>query len=137
MVTNTIRTAVPDRIYSDFSFSFTPHPVTGDITILKNDDAIKNSIKNLVKIRIGEKPFNPDFGTGIHDSLFETFNSVLLEDLKYRIENVLLCYEPRAKDIIIIFEDELSQNAVTIHIIFKLLYGTKKIDIDVILEKIR
>lgn len=133
-----VRTATRDRIYSDFSFTFQPHPVTGDLAILKNDDAIKNAIKNLVKIRMGEKPFKPDFGTGIYDSLFDSYNPALLDDLKYRIENVLLCYEPRAKDIAVTIDDsQLNNNAITVHILFKLLYGTKQLDIDVILEKIR
>jgi len=32
------------RAFKDISLSFTKHPVTNDVTVLKNEDAIKKSV---------------------------------------------------------------------------------------------
>ena len=60
------------RAFKDISLSFTRHPVTNDVTVLKNEDAIKRSVINLCRTRINERFFNDLLGTSIEDSLFET-----------------------------------------------------------------
>ena len=57
--------------FKDISLSFKRHPVTNDVLTLKNEDAIKRSVQNLVRIKIGEVFFDGDFGTRITGSLFE------------------------------------------------------------------
>ena len=60
------------RAFKDISLSFTKHPVTNDVIVLKNEDAIKKSVVNLCRTRINERFFNDLLGTSIEDSLFET-----------------------------------------------------------------
>ena len=60
------------RAFKDISLSFSKHPVTNDVTVLKNEDAIKKSVVNLCRTRINERFFNDLLGTSIEDSLFET-----------------------------------------------------------------
>ena len=43
------------RAFKDISLSFTKHPVTNDVTVLKNEDAIKKSVVNLCRTRINER----------------------------------------------------------------------------------
>ena len=38
------------RRFKDISLSFKRHPITNDIIPLKNEDAIKRSVQNLVRI---------------------------------------------------------------------------------------
>jgi len=38
------------RAFKDISLSFTPHPITKDLTILKNENAIARSVRNLVDL---------------------------------------------------------------------------------------
>ena len=59
------------RAFKDISLSFNRHPVTNDVTVLKNEDAIKKSVVNLCRTRINERFFNELLGTSIEDSLFE------------------------------------------------------------------
>ena len=40
---------IKDKAYIDVSLAFTPSPVTGDITILTNERAINNSLKNIIE----------------------------------------------------------------------------------------
>ena len=60
------------RAFKDISLSFTRHPVTNDVTVLKNEDAIKKSVINLCRTRINDRFFNDLLGTSIEDSFFET-----------------------------------------------------------------
>ncbi len=83
------------RSFKDFSFNFTKNPVTGDIVVLKNEEAVKQSVKNLVLTQINERPFNPNFGTNTTSYLFELNTNIAANKLIDEIENVLRVYEPR------------------------------------------
>ncbi len=83
------------RAFKDISLSFKKHPVTRDVTILRNEDAIKKSVINLTRTRINERFFNDLIGTSIGDSLFENMNSGIESALEEEITSLLSNYEPR------------------------------------------
>jgi phage baseplate assembly protein W len=83
------------RSFKDLSFNFTRNPVTNDIVILKNEEAIKQSVKNLVLTKINERPFRPLLGTNTTSFLFELGPEVAANSLIDEIENILTVYEPR------------------------------------------
>lgn len=81
--------------FKDISLSMMRHPVTNDILTLKNEDAIKRSVQNLVRTRLGEVFFNNTLGTRITGALFELANTDFIDPIKTEIETVLDNYEPR------------------------------------------
>jgi len=83
------------RAFKDISLSFTKHPVTNDVTVLKNEDAIKKSVVNLCRTRLNERFFNELLGTSIEDSLFETNLDDISSFLEREITVLLKNYEPR------------------------------------------
>lgn len=83
------------RGFKDFSLSFKKHPITNDIIAIFNEDAIKNSVVNLIRTRIGERFFQPQLGTGIEDSLFELTTTEISFTIENEINQVLRNYEPR------------------------------------------
>ena len=83
------------RKFKDISFNFTKNPITNDVVVLKNEEAIKQSVKNLVLTKIGERPFNPTIGTDTTSYLFELHTKVSANTLLKEIENILLDEEPR------------------------------------------
>ena len=85
------------RAFKDISLSFTRHPVTNDVTVLKNEDAIKKSVINLCRTRINERFFNDLLGTSIEDSLFETNLTDISSFLEREITTLLKNYEPRIR----------------------------------------
>ena len=87
------------RVFKDINLSFKRHPVTSDLVVLKNEDAIKRSVKNIVFTILGEKPYDPLFGSVINDSLFELNTSLSSIGLKDQIDSSLKRYEPRIDDI--------------------------------------
>ena len=83
------------RAFKDISLSFIRHPVTNDVTVLKNEDAIKKSVVNLCRTRINERFFNELLGTSIEDSLFETNLDDIASFLEREISVLLKNFEPR------------------------------------------
>lgn len=83
------------RAFKDISLSFKRHPVTNDIIMLKNENAVKNSVINLVKTYIGERFFRSDIGTPISRSLFEIQTSEFGIEVENYITQVLVNLEPR------------------------------------------
>ena len=83
------------RGFKDVSLSFTRHPVTNDVIVLKNEDAIKRSVINLCRTRFNERFFNELIGTSVDNSLFELMDSNIGDVLEEEITALLENYEPR------------------------------------------
>ena len=83
------------RAFKDISLSFSRHPVTNDLVVLKNEDAIKKSVVNLCRTKLNERFFNELLGTRIENSLFDLNNDDIASVLETEIETLLENYEPR------------------------------------------
>lgn len=83
--------------FKDISFDLTRNIVTNDLKVLTNKEAIKNSVKNLVLTKIGERLLNKYIGTRIGDYLFELNLIFVSSEVKAEIRNVINTYEPRVK----------------------------------------
>ena len=87
------------RAFKDINLSFKRHPVTNDVVTIRNEDAIKRSVRNIIFTILGEKPFEPNFGSVINESLFDlntNLNEIRVSD---EIRSSLLNYEPRIDNI--------------------------------------
>lgn len=83
------------RSFRDFKLSFLKNPVTSDVTVVKDAQAIKESVRNIVMTRFGEKLFEPKFGSKVNELLFEQADEFLGETLKGEIEQAVQNFEPR------------------------------------------
>ena len=83
------------RAFKDINLSFKRHPVTNDVVSINDEDAIKRSIKNIIFTILGEKPYEPFFGSSINSSLFELANPLDHVRISDEIKSTLLNYEPR------------------------------------------
>jgi len=92
---------VASKAFRDINLSFKRHPVTNDLVSIRDEDAIKRSIKNIIFTILGEKPFEPNFGSVINDALFDldtNLNEIRIQD---EITSSLKEYEPRISNIIV------------------------------------
>ena len=87
------------RGFKDISLSFTPHPVTKDLTILKNENSIKKSVRNLVQTIPTERFFNSAIGSEVRDSLFEFVDFGTASVIQNQIQIVLENFEPRIENV--------------------------------------
>ena len=92
---------VASKAFRDINLSFKRHPVTNDLVTIRDEDAIKRSVKNIIFTILGEKPFEPNFGSVINDALFDldtNLNEIRIQD---EITSSLNEYEPRISNIIV------------------------------------
>jgi phage baseplate assembly protein W len=85
------------RSFKDISFNLLKNPITNDIVVLKNEEAIKQSVKNLVLTKLGERLFNPLVGTNTNSYLFELTTTFSINTLIQEIEEVLKNFEKRIR----------------------------------------
>ena len=87
------------RAFKDINLSFKRHPVTNDVLTVRDEDAIKRSVKNIIFTILGEKPFEPEFGSVINDSLFELNTNLSEIQVSDEIRQSLFNFESRIENI--------------------------------------
>lgn len=104
------------RSFKDISLSFSRHPVTNDIIPIKNEDAIKRSVINLVRTRVGERFFNPLIGTSVENSLFENQDESQAIFITQQIESTLKNFEPRisVRNVLVEFPEDTNEMNVRV-----------------------
>ncbi len=109
------------KAFKDLSLSFDRHPVTNDILVLKNEDAIKRAVRNIVQTVPNERFFNPIFGSDVKTSLFEFVDfgtaSLLEDQILVAIEN----YEPRVKNVRVRVDPNADRNEFEIFISYNIV----------------
>ena len=106
----------PLRHFVDVSLAFSPHPLTGDIGVLRDNRAINASLKNCIMVIVGEKPFNRNFGSQILDLLFDMVDEVTASELRSEIERSIKYNEPRVKLDEVIVTPRPEQNEFSIRV---------------------
>ena len=107
--------------FKDISLSFKTHPVTNDILALKNEDAIKRSVQNLIRIQLGEVFFNDLLGTRITGALFELANDDFVDPIVTEIETTITNNEPRVELIDVDVQSQPDNNSLDIRISYDLV----------------
>ena len=109
------------RAFKDISLSFTPHPVTKDLTILKNENAIKKSVRNLVQTIPTERFFNSVLGSQVRDSLFDFVDfgtaSVIQNEILITLEN----FEPRIDNVEVEVDPKPDLNEFEVTVFFNII----------------
>ena len=83
--------------FKDISMTFQSNPLNDDLIVIKNENAIARSLRNIVFTTPGEKFFNQSFGSRISESLFENIDeitaTIIVDEIRQSIDN----YEPRVE----------------------------------------
>ena len=107
--------------FKDISLSFKKHPVTDDILVLKNEDAIKRSVQNLVRIQVGEVFFNNLLGSRISGSLFELATTDYTDPIRSEIETSIKNFEPRVILTDVKFISTPDENSIDVTIFYDIV----------------
>ena len=113
------------RTFKDISLSFKRHPVTNDIGVLKNADAIKRSVRNLVQTIPTERFFNSTLGSDVRDSLFENSPgfidfgtaSIIERQIQTTVEN----FEPRVNNLEVNVNPRPDTNQFEVNVFFDII----------------
>ena len=116
------------KSFRDFSLTFEKNAVTNDILSLKNEAAIKESVKNIVLYNFYEKPFDPFFGGNIIGLWFENSTPTMELEVKRRIERSVEIHEPRVTAVSVDVDFEPDRNELNCKINYLILGINPKFD---------
>ena len=109
------------QTFKDLSITFKNHPITDDLVVVKDKAAILQSITSLLLTNKGERPFKPDLGSDIRNSLFEPLDYATSGLIRGQVLDVINKYEPRVSiDNVIVEIDELN-NGYTVELFFTIV----------------
>ena len=109
------------RAFKDISLSFEPHPVTKDLQVLKNENAIRRSVRNIVETIPTERFFNSLLGSDVRSSLFEFVDfgtaSTIQDQIQVAIEN----FEERVENLYVEVDPVPDDNTFNVTVIFDII----------------
>ncbi len=109
------------RSFKDISLSFEPHPITKDLSVLKNQNAIIRSIRNLVETIPNERFFNPLLGSDVRSSLFDFVDFGTASVVESQILTVISNYEPRVSDVKVNVDPRADTNEFEVTVFFNII----------------
>ena len=120
------------RTFKDINLSFKRHPVTNDVVTIRDEDAIKRSVKNIIFTILGEKPFEPRFGSVVNEALFDLttkYDEILIQD---EIKSSVLKFEPRITNLVVtttVYPDSNELNCTVQYDIVGIPAPTQTVDV--------
>ena len=110
------------RAFKDINLSFAPHPVTKDLTVLRNENAIKRSVRNIVQTIPTERFFNSILGSDVRNLLFDNFidfgtASAIEDQITIAIQN----FEPRVDNLQVNVNPKPDQNEFEVNVLFDII----------------
>jgi len=107
--------------FRDISASFKVNPITDDLIVVTNANAIARSIRNLIMTVPGERPFNPTLGSNVSRLLFDPMDQMTSMNIRSEIEHTIRKFEPRVELLEVIVNPNYDGNEYDIIIKFKII----------------
>lgn len=124
-------------LYSDFHKDLTVNPISEDLAVKRDEEAVKESIKNLILTDRGERLMQPYIGGNIRAMLFENNTPAVIKMIQERIRMTIETYEPRASLIDVNVLSSIDENTVKVDIYFYINNVAEPIALTVFLERTR
>lgn len=126
-----------DKRYTDIDFDFKAHPVSGDLVLKLNDEAVKKSVRSLILTNKYDRPFQPSINSRVKKLLFENITPLTGINLKSNIEDVLAEHEPRINVLSVTVVDNPDANSLDVTIQFAIKNQEDVVTLTTILERTR
>lgn len=125
------------ELYSDIPNSFAASPVNSDLTRVINEQAIKQSIRNLLLTDRGERLFRPNFGSDLKALLFENATPASITIAEKGVKEFIGLHEKRCNIISCTISSNLDSNAVEVSILFNVINRSDTVEFNIILDRVR
>jgi len=125
------------RTFTDLDLNFNLHPTTKDVNKFRNENAVINSVKNLILTNHYERPFQPDLGSNLKRMLFEQVDNATAALLEREISETIENYEPRVQLKDVSAEGFPDENGYKVEITFYLINNPDPVTVDFFLERVR
>jgi len=125
------------RGWADLDLDFTKHPVTNDVNRKMNVEAVKRSVRNLIRTNKYEKHFHPEIDGGVTRHLFELSTAHTKHDIDLAIRNCLKNFESRVIVDDVRVSGDLDRNGFNVSIFFTVVNSPEPVEVSLFLERIR
>lgn len=122
--------------YKDIDFSMKKHPITNDVSVKTDKEAIKQSLKNLFQLKPYDKPMHPEI-SGLYDLLFEQLDGLSTFVAEKRATDLINQYEPRIDLKNIKITQEPNNNGLRIKVSYTIKNLNQLENIDLFIERKR
>lgn len=126
-----------NTVFRDLDLVFAANPITGDVSMKYNDNAVKQSVKNLIQMRPYESPFHPEISSQVYNLLFENATPVTAELIRTSIIQVLTKFEPRLASFDVNVVDNSDANAYIVTVDFIIKGSDQSVSVSTMLSRTR
>lgn len=124
-------------LFSDFYKDMEQNPLSEDLALKTNEEAVKEAIKNLILTDKGERLMQPLVGGNIRAMLFENNTPATIKIIQEQVKSTIKQYEPRATLIDVIVTSSIDENTIQVAIYFYINSVDQPISVTVFLERTR
>lgn len=124
-------------LYADFHKDLTQNPISLDLAVKRDEEAVRESIKNLILTNKGERLFQPLLGGNIVAQLFENNTPATIKLIQEQIRATIEQYEPRAQLIDVVVQSSIDNNKIEVTIYFYISNVEQPVSVTVFLERTR
>ena len=125
------------RIYKDLDLDFQKNTATKDIQKLTDIEAVKRSVRNLIKLNHYEKPFRPEIGSNLRAMLFENITPQINHAISKQIDLLIRNYEPRCRLVQLNVQPDVDRNGYRASISFFVVNHPERVEVETFLERLR
>lgn len=109
------------KSFKDVAVNFSKNPFTDDLSVVNNDNSIKQAVKNLILTTPGEKPFQPLVGSSVNRLLFEPLDAFTADAIEDEIRTTINQYEPRVALTSVVVTPVFDQNKLNVEIEYQVV----------------
>ena len=135
--TQTNESTRSSKIYKDLNLAFEQNTATKDIQKIKDVEAVKRSVRNLINTNHYEKPFHPEIGSNLRAMLFELMSPQMNHLISKQIENLINNYEPRCNLVQVFTQPRIDRNGYSVQISFRVQNHPDEVIVESFLERLR
>jgi phage baseplate assembly protein W len=125
------------EFFSDFTRNLEQVPGRADLSRVINENAVKESIMNLVMTDRGERLMQPNIGCDIRGSLFENIDPNTILILEQNIKSTLRTYEPRCTVKEVQIFGNIDTNDLRVKVVFSVINTTTLSSVTIDLNRVR
>ena len=125
------------KIYQDLNLDFQKNTATKDIQKLTDIEAVKRSVRNLIKLNHYEKPFRPEIGSNLRAMLFENITPQINHAISKQIDLLIKNYEPRCRLVQLNVQPDVDRNGYRASISFFVVNHPERVEVETFLERLR
>ena len=123
--------------YSDLDLDFAKNPLSLDVNVKTDVDAVKRSIKNLIIPGRYERLFQPDLSAGVSGLLFEQLTPGTKNTIETRIRQTIQKNEPGANLRNVQVLEDFDNNELRVTVDFTVVNISRPVNLEFTLRRLR